>query len=345
MALPGLAGRTAVPASSALIVRARAFRAWLEPLIPSLRRARLDTGFPAAASLLAAMRAWPMPGGVAVAALASWSCRGAVAGPCGRTGPGRGAWGAAWSWAAPAWSSADQAGDRRYCWSSGPVVRCVRCGAGIGAQHVGQRGPHGQDQDRQAGHDRGDGPRCPRRPGLGQQVVGHLPGHAEREGADRGPLGEPAGPAADRVLAGQPGAQRVRGVRLHADGQGDGRVQVQRRQDARQRGDQPEPGLLRDADPAGPHLGRGRGGQDQQRPGPDGPGAGGDRGGPVPSGWSGGPGSGRTAWSQIRGGAGAVHARGKCGHGGHHPSCVASGWGSPVSAARAAATSWVVART
>ena len=73
--------------------------------------------------------------------------------------------------------------------------------------------------------------------------------------------------------------------------------------------------------------------------------AGGDRGGPVPSGWSGGPGSGRTAWSQIRGGAGAVHARGECGHGGHHPSCVASGWGSPVSAARAVATSWVVART
>ena len=31
MALPGLAGTTAVPASSALIVRARAFRAWLEP--------------------------------------------------------------------------------------------------------------------------------------------------------------------------------------------------------------------------------------------------------------------------------------------------------------------------
>src|ERR1017187_9724239 len=117
-------------------------------------------------------------------------------------------------------------------------------------------------------------------------------------------------------LPGQPGAQRVRRVRLHADGQGDGRVQVQRRPDARQRGDQPEPGLLRDAGPAGPHLGRGRGGQDQQRPGPDGPGAGGDRGGPVPSGWSGGPGGGRTAWSQIRrGGAGSVHARGKCGHG------------------------------
>ena len=39
------------------------------------------------------------------------------------------------------------------------------------------------------------------------------------------------------------------------------------------------------------------------------------------------------------------HARGQCGHGGYHPSCVVSGWGSPVSAARAAATSWVVART
>lgn len=45
-ALPGLAGTTAVLASSALIVRARTFRAWLEPLIPSLRRARLDTGLP-----------------------------------------------------------------------------------------------------------------------------------------------------------------------------------------------------------------------------------------------------------------------------------------------------------
>ena len=225
------------------------------------------------------------------------------------------------------------------------MVRCVRCGPGIGAQHVGQRGPHGQDQDRQAGHDRGDGPRCPRRSGLGQQVVGHLPGHAEREGADRGPLGEPAGPVADRVLAGQPGAQRVRGVRLHADGQGDGRVQVQRRQDARQRGDQPEPGLLRDADPPGPHLGRRRGGQDQQRPGPDGPGAGGDRRGPVPSGWSGGPGRGPGPQLQVCRGAVAVDVGGKYGHGGHHRSCVASGWGSPVSAARAAATSWVVART
>jgi hypothetical protein len=56
MALPSLAGTTVAPASSALIVRARAFRAWLEPLIPSLRRARLATGLPARASLLAARR-------------------------------------------------------------------------------------------------------------------------------------------------------------------------------------------------------------------------------------------------------------------------------------------------
>ena len=61
-------------ASSALIVRAGAFRAWLEPLIPSPRRARLDTGLPAAVSLLAATSAGPMPDGFAVAAVASWSC-------------------------------------------------------------------------------------------------------------------------------------------------------------------------------------------------------------------------------------------------------------------------------
>src|SRR5271166_2305460 len=94
MALPGRAGTTAVPASSALIVRARAFRAWLEPLIPSLRRARLDTGFPAAASLLAATRAWLMSG-LDAAALASWSCCGVVVVPAGGPDPARGAWGAA----------------------------------------------------------------------------------------------------------------------------------------------------------------------------------------------------------------------------------------------------------
>ena len=63
-----------MPASSALIVHARAFRAWLEPLMPSLRRARLDTGLPAAVSLLAIARAWLMPAGLEAAALALWSC-------------------------------------------------------------------------------------------------------------------------------------------------------------------------------------------------------------------------------------------------------------------------------
>ena len=86
-----------------------------------------------------------------------------------------------------------------------------------------------------------------------------------------GCAGEPAGPVADHLVSGQPGTQRVRGVGLDADREGDGSVQMQGGPDARQRGDQAEAGLLRDADPPGPHLGRGRGGQDQQRPGPDGP--------------------------------------------------------------------------
>ena len=71
MALLGVVGTIARPASSALMVRARAFRAWLEPLIPSLRRERLDTGVPAAASLLAATRAWLIPDRLDAAALGS----------------------------------------------------------------------------------------------------------------------------------------------------------------------------------------------------------------------------------------------------------------------------------
>jgi hypothetical protein len=47
----------ACPASSVLIMRARAFRAWLEPVTPPLRNARRDTGLPVAASLWAIMRA------------------------------------------------------------------------------------------------------------------------------------------------------------------------------------------------------------------------------------------------------------------------------------------------
>ena len=45
--------------------------------------------------------------------------------------------------------------------------------------------------------------------------------------------------------------------------QSDGRVQVQRGPDARQRGDQPEPGLGRDAHPPRPHFGRSQSGQDR----------------------------------------------------------------------------------
>jgi hypothetical protein len=48
---------SACPASSALIMRARAFRAWLEPMTPPLRNARRDTGFPAASNLRAITRA------------------------------------------------------------------------------------------------------------------------------------------------------------------------------------------------------------------------------------------------------------------------------------------------
>ena len=39
--------------------------------------------------------------------------------------------------------------------------------------------PMAEDQDRQAGHHGGDRPRRPGRPGLGHQMVGHLPGHAQ----------------------------------------------------------------------------------------------------------------------------------------------------------------------
>ena len=47
----------APPASSALSMRATAFRASLEPVTPPLRNARRDTGFPAATSLRATTRA------------------------------------------------------------------------------------------------------------------------------------------------------------------------------------------------------------------------------------------------------------------------------------------------
>jgi hypothetical protein len=92
---------------------------------------------------------------------------------------------------------------------SGPAARRIG-GFAIGPQHVRQRGSHAQDQDRQAGHDGGDRPRRAGHPGLDHQVVGDLPGHTERERAHCRPLGEAARPVADRLISGQPGAQRVR---------------------------------------------------------------------------------------------------------------------------------------
>jgi hypothetical protein len=64
-----------------------------------------------------------------------------------------------------------------------------RRGHRVAVQHVRERGPHRQDQDRQAGHDGGNGPRRAGYPCLLQQVAGDLPGAAEREGEDRGTAG------------------------------------------------------------------------------------------------------------------------------------------------------------
>ena len=66
------------------------------------------------------------------------------------------------------------------------------------------------------------------------------------------------------------------------------------------------------------------------------------RRGPVRDDRSGGPRRDRDTQAQVRG-AGRVDS--DCSHAGHHPSVVASGWGSPVSAASAAATSGRLART
>jgi hypothetical protein len=69
-------------------------------------------------------------------------------------------------------------------WSAGSAVRLVRR-CGVLAQHVGQDGPHAQDQDRQAGHEGGDAPGRPGDVVLVHQVERDLPGHAEREREDR----------------------------------------------------------------------------------------------------------------------------------------------------------------
>jgi hypothetical protein len=63
------------------------------------------------------------------------------------------------------------------CWSRGPsVVRSVRRGVSVARSMWASAVPIARTG--QAGHQGRDGPRRPRRSGLGQQVVGHLPGHA-----------------------------------------------------------------------------------------------------------------------------------------------------------------------
>ena len=100
-------------------------------------------------------------------------------------------------------------------------------GRRVAADQVSERGPHAQDQDRKAGHQRRDLPGHPCHVRLGEQVIGHLPGHAQQQRADRGPAGEPPRPVGDDRAAGQPGAQREGRVRLHADWQSDGSIDVQ----------------------------------------------------------------------------------------------------------------------
>ena len=123
-------------------------------------------------------------------------------------------------------------------------------------------------QDGQAGYRGGDAPRRVRFPGLGEEVVGDLPGHAQQQRADRGPAGESAGAGGHRGAGGQPGPQRVGGISLDADRQGDRGVEMQRVPDAGQGMDLPESRHLADADPPGPDRDCRGQRQDQQRPGP-----------------------------------------------------------------------------
>ena len=190
----GLAGRTAASAISALILAARAFRAWLV--------GALDPVAAQGAPRYALSRCGKPAGDQArLADLGQSRCPGSIGGAVGRrgnrSGPGWGIGPGLVGALVLGWSRLVAGGPGRG-WSCGPgVVQSVRRCVSVSAQHVGQRGPHRQDQDRQAGHEGGHGPWRPRRPGLGQQVIGHLTGHPEREGADRRPLGEPAGPVAD----------------------------------------------------------------------------------------------------------------------------------------------------
>jgi hypothetical protein len=207
-------------ASSALSLSARALRALFEPLTPRLRRARRDTWPPARASSRAILRAWSMSGpaargaGTWYAATASWpSPRGSVTvRPGGRSSvPVRS--GGFWSGWSPDWSAGGPHRSHASGWSGGVGLSAVRC-CGVLAEHVGEGGPHAQDQDREAGHEGGDGLGRRGDAVLVHEVERDLTGHAEREGEDRRSPREPPGPFADRAVVGEPGAQRVGRVAL-----------------------------------------------------------------------------------------------------------------------------------
>ena len=100
--------------------------------------------------------------------------------------------------------------------------------------------------------------------GGGQQVIDHLAEHPERQGADRGPAGERAGPL--RRTRRQPRAERVRAVRLDADRQRDRGIEAQAAHDAGQRVHHAEPAHAAQADPPGPDGHRGGRGDQKERP-------------------------------------------------------------------------------
>jgi hypothetical protein len=82
------------------------------------------------------------------------------------------------------------------------------------------------------------------------QVVRDLAGRAQGQRADSGPLGVPPGAGGD--TAGQPHPQRVRGVGLYSDREGDGGVEFEVFPDPGQWAHDAEPGRPTQPDPPGP---------------------------------------------------------------------------------------------
>ena len=93
--------------------------------------------------------------------------------------------------------------------------------------------------------------------------VSHV-SRAQHERPERRPPGER--PCPGRDVRGQPDPQRIRGVRLHPDGQRDRCVQRDAVGDSRQRVHDPEPGQFTQPDPPGPDRHERRRGEQQQRP-------------------------------------------------------------------------------